>query len=167
MFKILLRKNEKIKELQSKLEYIEERDTSEDFILIQKLKMKISELRWDTGYTAMCDREEQANDKINSLTKQLKIETDKVAALEYEVNFCKMNEEESKQKEETAVTELNSFMNEFLHLKKCMPEPQPLQEVVQYSCNGCSTRVSFTTETSATKLHLCHGCFVKTGAWVQ
>ena len=98
--------------------------------------------------------------KISDLVQQVKISDEKVAALEYEVNFCKMSEEEAKQNEEKAVLEL-------LHLKKCMPVPQPIQDEVQYSCNGCSTRVSFTTETPATKLHLCHDCFVKTGAWIQ
>lgn len=133
----LVRKNKKIKKLESKLERLEERGTEDDFVLIQKLQ-----------------------ETIGNLKQQVKISDDKVGALEYEINFCMINEEEAKKNEQEAVLEL-------LHLKKCMPVPQPIQDEVQYSCNGCSTRVSFTTETPATKLHLCHDCFVKTGAWVH
>ena len=38
-----------------------------------------------------------------------------------------------------------------------------------FKCNSCSTDVSFTSgnETFADKKHLCHTCFVKTGAWLM
>jgi hypothetical protein len=40
---------------------------------------------------------------------------------------------------------------------------------VNFKCNACSANVSFTSgkETFADKKHLCHTCFVKTGAWLQ
>ena len=42
--------------------------------------------------------------------------------------------------------------------------PQP----VKFNCNSCSTKVPFISgkETNADKKHLCHTCFVKTGAWL-
>lgn len=81
-------------------------------------------------------------------------------ALEYEFTVCKMNEEDAKEKEKAAVLELET-------LKKSMPEPVSKINNVRFSCNGCSKYVSFTTETNATKLHLCHDCFAKTGAWLH
>ena len=81
-------------------------------------------------------------------------------ALEYEFTVCKMNEEDAKEKEKAAVLELET-------LKKSMPEPVANINNVRFSCNGCSKYVSFTTETNATKLHLCHDCFAKTGAWLH
>ena len=48
--------------------------------------------------------------------------------------------------------------------KNCGGFPQP----VKFKCNSCSTKVSFISgkETNADKKHLCHTCFVKTGAWL-
>lgn len=49
--------------------------------------------------------------------------------------------------------------------KNCGGSPQPN---AKFKCNSCSTKVPFISgkETNADKKHLCHTCFVKTGAWL-
>ena len=49
--------------------------------------------------------------------------------------------------------------------KNCEGSPQPN---AKFKCNSCSTKVPFISgkETNADKKHLCHTCFVKTGAWL-
>lgn len=53
--------------------------------------------------------------------------------------------------------------------KPCVaPQIHTEEANTSFSCNACSTKVSFTSgkETSADKKHLCHTCFVKIGAWI-
>ena len=62
---ILVRKNKKIKELQSSLERVEERGTEDDFVLIQKLQEKISELA-----TVSANHEKLEKEYVQDLASQ-------------------------------------------------------------------------------------------------
>ena len=56
-----------------------------------------------------------------------------------------------------------------LHAREVSSQEGPKEAIVSFNCNACSARVWFTSgkETFADKKHLCHTCFVKTGAWLQ
>jgi hypothetical protein len=56
-----------------------------------------------------------------------------------------------------------------LRAREVSSQEGPKEAIVKFNCNACSARVSFISgkETFADKKHLCHTCFVKTGAWLQ
>ena len=55
-----------------------------------------------------------------------------------------------------------------LQAREVSSQEGPKEAIVKFNCNACLAHVSFISgkETSADKKHLCHTCFVKTGAWM-
>jgi hypothetical protein len=103
----------------------------------------------------MLDRNEQS--------KNLEAAYAKIEKLEETIRLHEKNNVPS-----CSVSGLSEDINT-LRAREVSSQEAPKEAIVSFNCNACSARVWFTSgkETFADKKHLCHTCFVKTGAWLQ
>ena len=99
----------------------------------------------------------------NEQSKNLEAAYAKIEKLEETIQLHEKNSVHS-----CSVSGLSEDINT-LRAREVSSQEAPKEAIVSFNCNACSARVWFTSgkETFADKKHLCHTCFVKTGAWLQ
>jgi hypothetical protein len=99
----------------------------------------------------------------NEQSKNLEAAYAKIEKLEETIQLHEKNSVHS-----CSVSGLSEDINT-LRAREVSSQEAPKEAIVKFNCNACSARVWFTSgkETFADKKHLCHTCFVKTGAWLQ
>ena len=99
----------------------------------------------------------------NEQSKNLEAAYAKIEKLEETIQLHEKNNVHS-----CSVSGLSEDINT-LRASEVSSQEGPKEAIVKFNCNACSAPVSFISgkETFADKKHLCHTCFVKTGAWLQ
>ena len=99
----------------------------------------------------------------NEQSKNLEAAYAKIEKLEETIQLHEKNSVHS-----CSVSGLSEDINT-LRASEVSSQEGPKEAIVKFNCNACSAPVSFISgkETFADKKHLCHTCFVKTGAWLQ
>ena len=99
----------------------------------------------------------------NEQSKNLEAAYAKIEKLEETIQLHEKNNVHS-----CSVSGLSEDINT-LRASEISSQEGPKEAIVKFNCNACSAPVSFISgkETFADKKHLCHTCFVKTGAWLQ
>ena len=99
----------------------------------------------------------------NEQSKNLEAAYAKIEKLEETIQLHEKNNVHS-----CSVSGLSEDINT-LRASEVSSQEGPKEAIVKFNCNACSAPVSFISgkETFADKKHLCHTCFVKTGAWLH